>query len=130
MVSTGLLVGVFCISALHAVSSLKIVGHAIRGSETMEKEKFEISPKADPHNGVQGGKTTETEKQSVVMFEVKPIDDGEGYNMDKDFKKVPTAPQNSSDAEAERSDPVDDASKAMQKALGNAVAEFLPAARK
>nr|XP_037287134.1 uncharacterized protein LOC119180099 isoform X2 [Rhipicephalus microplus] len=115
MVSTGLLVGVFCISALHAVSSLKIVGHAIRGSETMEKEKFEISPKADPHNGVQGGKTTETEKQSVVMFEVKPID---------------AAPQNSSDAEAERSDPVDDASKAMQKALGNAVAEFLPAARK
>ncbi|KAL1478332.1 hypothetical protein MTO96_035095 [Rhipicephalus appendiculatus] len=99
MTSRGVLLAVFCVAALHAVSSLRIVGHAIGGSETLEREKFDISSKAD--------------------------NDSEG----DDFKAVPTPAEKAFEAEAERSDPVSDASKAMQKALGNAVAEFLPGAR-
>ncbi|XP_077528294.1 uncharacterized protein LOC144139943 [Haemaphysalis longicornis] len=117
-------------------STLRIVGHALGGSEVLEREKFDVSSKADPKDGAQGETTKLTEKQSIVMFQVIPVQDGDYEN-----RKVPDAKKaqplnlrrnngaadNPSDKEA-RSDAVDDASKAVQKAIGSAVAEFLPTA--
>ncbi|XP_077489396.1 uncharacterized protein LOC144100277 [Amblyomma americanum] len=128
MQSLGLLVAVFCLLTLHAATSLKIVGHAIAGSETLEREKFEVSSKADPNDGAQGDIRKLTEKQSVVMFQVKPVQDDYNGN-DGDMKALPLSSESGTmTEEAERGDPISDTSKAAQKALGAAVAEFLPSA--
>ncbi|XP_050030122.2 uncharacterized protein [Dermacentor andersoni] len=128
MTSMCLVAVVFSFSALHAVSSLRIVGHAIGGSEMLEREKFDISSKADPKDGAQGDLRKLTEKQAVVMFQVKPVNDDESEGMGADMKEMPMATEKGDGGEGGRSDPVSDTSKAVQQALGNAVAEFLPAA--
>ncbi|XP_029840232.2 uncharacterized protein LOC115323860 isoform X3 [Ixodes scapularis] len=94
----GAILVAFCVQQ---VDSLKIVGHAIGGSEVFEREKFNISSKSDPKQGVTGDVSKTTDKQLAILFQIKPIRAGD---------------------EDARSDTVE----ALKKALGGAVAEFIP----
>ncbi|KAM7294308.1 uncharacterized protein ISCGN_023815 [Ixodes scapularis] len=98
----------FCVQQ---VVSLKIVGHAIGGSEVFEREKFNISSKSDPKQGVTGDVSKTTDKQLAILFQIKPIKEEEGSE----------GPGGAGDEDA-RSDTVE----ALKKALGGAVAEFIP----
>ncbi|XP_064485149.1 uncharacterized protein LOC135397475 [Ornithodoros turicata] len=79
-------------AALEAFA-FKIVGHAIRGSEIEEREKFRIKSNSDSKEGYSGDVTRLVDQQQAVLFQIKPVNDDKAPSPNADVTKPPQKPE-------------------------------------